>query len=234
MTPGLPKGFKRVLPPRRSSVATIGCPHSNFDQNAICTACGLDLWDNYLRRQIRALEEGQHLPEEKRVWEIVAILTAPLMWQDDFRYVGVSKKLPRHLRPAKAGSAKKSRAIKQAIQAAQTAAERKRTAVHLIETSAGHLVNLGLDEEDMLLLKYEVVVFLDAYMVRFQFSLAEQDLWPLILAYAARLSDVDPDTVVGNYFLDTDAKRQRFRFWHKNVRITDDTLGEPAWKRYER
>jgi len=67
------------------------------------------------------------------------------------------------------------------------------------------------DEGDLTLLKAEVNAFLDTYLSRFHFTLEESDLWLLILAYASRIEELDPEEIVSDYFLDTDMKRARFR-----------------------
>ena len=104
----------------------------------------------------------------------------------------------------------------------------------MIESSVGLLEGMGFDETEILILKDEVSAFLDAYLARFYFKLNESELWPFILAYAAHIGEICSEEIETNYFLDTKEKRERFKWWHMNLRISEDTLGESARRRLER
>jgi hypothetical protein len=205
MTSGVTKGFVRVAskrPPLQRA-----CVHPNFEAKGKCTKCGYDLWSQYVRRQIRALEvDGVRLTEEERVREVISIITAPLIPLDDFRYIGILPRLPRRLKVVSAGSKSENHRVRRAIEVARLAAQRMHTTIQLVEASQGQLEALGLDEDEIWLLKRELVAFLDAYMLRFRFPIDEADLWPLILGYAARIGRIEPDEVAGNYFLDSQRK----------------------------
>jgi hypothetical protein len=212
MVPGLPRGFVRlpVLRRRRLDIFA-GCPHPNFDLDGQCIDCRYSIWTP-IRKQIRKLEEtGKTLTEGERVDAVIAVITAPRSQPDGLLYQGILPRLPRHLRPARMGSMKRSRTIQQAIQTAQVTAERKRAAMKLIEDGIGLFTAMREDEGDLTLLKAEVNAFLDTYLSRFHFTLEESDLWLLILAYASRIEELDPEEIVSDYFLDTDMKRARFR-----------------------
>lgn len=234
--PGLPLGFVRISVSQKHRRLDLfgGCPHPNFDEAGSCLSCSYNLWTP-IRKQIRNLEmNGPKLSEHERVDALVSILTAPFSISDGLRYVGVMPRLPRHLRPAGAGSHKKEKQIQEAIKAAEFAANRKRMAVHLVDSSVEQFRSLGLDDTDIFLLKDEVTAFLDAYLYRFHFQLDESDLWPLILAYGTHIGEASADEVVDNYFLDTESKKVRYRWWHSHIRISEDMLGRRAQTRYER
>jgi hypothetical protein len=233
MPAGLPKGFVRLTSTRKGRLDLFaGCQHPNFTEDGRCSSCSYNLWTP-IRRQIRELEETgkSALEEEDRVASVIAIITASRSWSDGLRYVGVLPRLPRRLRPAGSGPEKKTKA---AIDAAQAAGAMKQTTLALIDQNGGQLEAAGFSEDDLLNLSFEVDAFLDAYLVRFHFTLQEKDLWPMILAYAAHVGEIPPDKIEENYFLDTDQKRERFKWWHRLLRISKETLGEDSRTRYER
>lgn len=232
MPAGLPKGFVRLTSTRKGRLDLFaGCQHPNFTEDGRCVSCSYNLWTP-IRRQIRELEEtGKNASEESRVASVVAILTAPRSWSDGLRYVGRLPRLPRQLKPSGSGSERKTKA---AIDAAQAAAEMKRTALALIDQNVGQFEAAGFSEDDIWNLNSEVDAFLDAYLVRFHLTLKEQDLWPIILAYATHVGEIPPEKIEENYFLDTEEKRERFKWWHGLLRISKETLGDDSRSRYER
>jgi hypothetical protein len=232
MPSGLPKGFVRVTSSRKSRLDLFaGCQHLNVTEDGRCTSCSYNLWTP-LRRWIRQLEEtGKNISEESRVVSVVAIITAPRSWSDGLRYVGRLPRLPRQLRPRGSGSERKTKA---AINAAKSAAEMKGIAGALIDQNAPQFETLGLDEDDILNLNYEVDAFLDSYLVRFHFTLQAQDLWPMILAYAAHIREISPEKIAESDFLETEEEHERFKWWHRLLRISKETLGDDPRSRYER
>jgi hypothetical protein len=173
----------------------------------------------------------KNISEESRVASVVAIITAPRSWSDGLRYVGRLPRLPRQLRPTGSGSERKTKA---AINAAQSAAEMKWTARALIDQNAPQFETIGLDEDDILNLNYEVDAFLDSYLVRFHFMLQAQDLWPMTLAYAAHIGKISPEKTAKSHVLTTEEEHERFKRWHRLLCISKETLGDDPRSRYER
>jgi hypothetical protein len=227
----VPKGFRRLTPRETRLNLYGGCEHVDF-QGSRCSDCGYDLWTP-IRRQIRRLESASKLTFEEQVKGVTEIITAPLTW-DGFKYVGVEGRLP-PLKIRRLASKAEDKRVRRLLERHQKYREMWNVALCQIEARDPQLRALGLEDDDLYYLKREVNTFLYAFTSRFHFHLDPEQLWPLTAAYACRLIDlINSEAETQSSQLLLDGQEERFAWWLRRLRITDETLGVDVMRRIER